>query len=66
MEQKSKILNILEKTTFHVEHTLKNVPWLTTLPVTAKNSLFMVVIFAVFFVSRETNRGFWRYIAFYW
>ena len=48
MEQKLKILNILEKTTFHVEHTPKNVPWLTTLPVTAKKSLFMVVIFAVF------------------
>ena len=25
----------------------------------------MVVIFAVFFLSRETNRGFWRYIAFF-
>ena len=48
MEQKSKILNILDKTTFHVEHTPKNIPWFTTLPVTAKKSLFMVVIFAVF------------------
>ena len=31
-----------------MEHTPKNVPWLTALPVTAKKSLFMVVIFAVF------------------
>ena len=58
MEQKSKILNILEKTTFHVEQTPKNVPWLTTLLVIAKNSLFMVVIFAVFSCFTWNQPGF--------
>lgn len=65
VEQKSKILNILEKTTFHVEHTPKKHSLAHHFACHCKKIIIYGGYFCRFFVSRETSRCFWRYIAFF-